>query len=413
MTNAANLAPSPTSIPVVRFLETSVSASSVVSVRIARSLAEVEEIRNVWSEWPSHRDSDIDFCLGFSWARTEVVRPHVIVIYRDGQPHALLVGRLEHTRIESKIGYLRLPGIPSRVLLFSYGGLLGDPSAENCHEITKSIMNTLREGEADVAVLDHPCVGSFLHDGTLLASRFATRDHLPKPALHHVMKLPKDIKDVYPALSGNHRADLKRKAKKLMADHEGSVKVCCYREPDELEAAIPQIEEIAKKTYQRGLGVGFHDNGEMRRRLHLCADKGWLRIYVLHLGETPCAFWIGTLYQGSFCSDYLAFDPRFGAYSPGTFLLMKVLEEFCGMGVREVDFGFGEGRYKEQFGNSQSMEASVFVFAPRPKGVLLNAMRTSTGLAENLARKIVERTNLLPRIKKLWRSRLAKNTASE
>jgi hypothetical protein len=43
----------------------------------------------------------------------------------------------------------------------------------------------------------------------------------------------------------------------------------------------------------------------------------------------------------------------------------------------------------------------------------LNAMRTSTGLAENLARKIVERTNLLPRIKKLWRSRLAKKTSSE
>jgi CelD/BcsL family acetyltransferase involved in cellulose biosynthesis len=413
MTNAANLAPSITGTPVVRFVETSVSAASVASVRVVRSLAEVEEIRDVWSAWPSHRDSDIDFCLSFSWARAEVIRPHLIVVYRDGQPQAMLVGRLENTRMASKIGYLRLPGIPSRVLSFSYGGLLGDPSDENCDEIIRSIMASLREGEADVAVLDHPRIGSFLRDGTLRASGFATRDRLPKPALHHVMKLPEDIKDVYPALSGNHRADLKRKAKKLMADHQGNVKVRCYREPAELEHAIPQIEQIAQKTYQRGLGVGFQDNDEMRRRLRLCADKGWLRIYVLYLGDTPCAFWIGTLYHGSFCSDYLAFDPRFGAYSPGTFLLMKVLEEFCGAGVREVDFGFGEGRYKEQFGNSPSMEASVFVFAPKAKGILLNGMRTSTGLTENLARRIVERTNLLPRIKKLWRSRLAKKTASE
>jgi hypothetical protein len=413
MTNAANLAPSVIETPVVRFVETSVSAASVASVRVVRSLAEVEEIREIWSGWPSHRDSDIDFCLNFSWARADVIRPHVIVVYRDGQPQAMLVGRLENTRMASKIGYLRLPGIPSRVLLFSYGGLLGDSSAENCHEITGSITDSLREGEADMAVLDHPLVGSFLHEGVLRASGFATRDHLPKLALHHVMKLPADMKDVYPALSANHRADLKRKAKKVMADHQGNVKVYCYREPGELEAAIPEIERIAQKTYQRGLGVGFQDSEEIRRRLRLCANKGWLRIYVLNLGDTPCAFWIGTLYHGSFCSDYLAFDPRFGTYSPGTFLLMKVLEEFCATGVREVDFGFGEGRYKEQFGNSPSMEASVFIFAPRAKGVLLNAMRTSTGLAENLARKIVERTNLLPRIKKLWRSRLAKKTSSE
>jgi CelD/BcsL family acetyltransferase involved in cellulose biosynthesis len=176
---------------------------------------------------------------------------------------------------------------------------------------------------------------------------------------------------------------------------------------------IQKAEEIAKRTYQRGLGVGFQDNEEMRRRLHLCAEKGWLRAYVLHLGDTPCAFWIGTLYQGSFCSDYLAFDSRFGAYSPGTFLLMKVVEEFCTARVKEVDFGFGEARYKEQFGNSPSVEASIFVFAPNPKGALLNAIRTSTGLADNLAKKILGGTKLLPIVKKLWRSRLAKKTVAE
>ena len=145
------------------------------------------------------------------------------------------------------------------------------------------------------------------------------------------------------------------------------MKVSCYREPGELDDVIPQVEEIAKKTYQRGLGVGFQDTEEIRRRLRFCAEKGWLRVYVLHLGDLPCAFWIGTLYHGCFCSDYLAFDPNFGAYSPGTFLLMKVVEEFCGAGVKEIDFGPGEGRYKEQFGNLPSNEASIFVSHPDPR----------------------------------------------
>jgi len=151
----------------------------------------------------------------------------------------------------------------------------------------------------------------------------------------------------------------------------------------------------------------------MRRRLRLCAEKGWLRIYVLHLSDTPCAFWIGTLYQGSFCSDYLAFDPRFSAYSPGTFLLMQVVEEFCRAGVKEIDFGPGEGRYKEQFGNSPSMEASVWIYSPTLKGLLVNTVRTTAGLIDDTMRKILERTNVLPKVKKLWRERLAGRSSEQ
>ena len=70
-----------------------------------------------------------------------------------------------------------------------------------------------------MALLQNLRVGSFLIDDALRASGFATRDHLLKPALRYVMGVPSDIKDVYAALSANHRSDLKRKAKKLMAEH--------------------------------------------------------------------------------------------------------------------------------------------------------------------------------------------------
>ncbi|HZW93532.1 MAG TPA: GNAT family N-acetyltransferase [Candidatus Eremiobacteraceae bacterium] len=384
------------------------AASPALEVKIARSLAEVAEIREIWSSWPSHRDSDIDFCLGFVWADERVIRPHVILIYRDGRPEAMLVGRLEHTRLRSKIGYLNLAGISSRALIFAYGSLLGDASVQNCNDFMQSVLSALRDGEADLALFDHLRVGSFLHERALVASGVATRDHLATAETHFVMSLPGDIKDVYAGLSGNHRSDLKRKAKKLMADHQGSVKVLCYREPSELEGWMQQVEEIAKKTYQRGLGVGFQNDEETRRRLLLCAEKGWLRAYILHVGGTPCAFWIGTVYHGRFCSDYLAFDPAFSQYSPGTFLLMKVVEEFCAEGVKGIDFGFGEARYKEQFGNNPLTESSVFLFSPTPKGILLNATRTSAGLMDKAAKKLLEGTNLLPRIKKVWRARSSK-----
>ncbi len=407
MNPSANVALDNAERPVVRDLGESRASGAALTVRTARSFAEVEEIRQVWSAWPSHRDSDIDFCLEFGWTRKEVVRPHVIVLYRDGRADAMLVGWIERVRLKSKIGYLRLPGMPALLLNFSYGGLLGNASAENCRELVLSILGALRQGEAEVAVLGNLAVDSSLYREAHRLPGFASRDRLPATVTRHAMTLPADVKDVYSALSANHRSDLKRKAKKLVAKYPDAVRVCCYRQPAEVEAAAPQIEEIAKKTYQRGLGVGFQDSEEMRRRLRMCAEKGWLRMYVLYLGDVACAFWIGTVYNGNFCSDYLAFDPAFGDCSPGSFLMMKVIEDFCNAGVKEIDFGSGEGRYKEQFGNRSAIESSAWIFAARPKGLALNAIRTSAATVDGVARKILDKTNLLPRIKRAWRDRAA------
>ncbi len=382
-------------------------------VRILRTLAEVEEIRRAWSGWKTHRDSNIDVCLQFVWVREEVIRPHVIVIHRYGRPDAMLVGRLERSRTAPKVGYVRLPGIRSFVLMFSYKGLLGNASDENCREITKSIIESLKQGEADVASLDHLDVSASFFQSALKLPRFVSRDHLTHPAPHHLMRLPANVEDVYRGFSGGHRSELKRKAKKLLSDHQGSVKVCCYRAPDELDTAIPQVEQVAKKSYLRGLGVGFQDSELMRRRLRLFAQNGWLRIYLLFVKEMPCAFWVGTVYEDSFCSDYLAFDNRFADYSPGMFLLMKMIEDFCAAGIREIDFGFGEGRYKERFGNYQTMESSVQIFAASLKGFALNITRTTAVLVDNALKKTLERGNLLGTVKKLWRGSLARQATVE
>jgi hypothetical protein len=377
------------------------------TVHVARSVGEVEAIREVWSAWNNDRDTDIDFCLQYVWERDGFIRPHVIVIYRDGRPDAMLVGRLEHSRTDLKIGYFRLLKVRTRLLTFAHGGLLGNDSPENSEQFLKSISNALRNGEAEMALLHQIGADTCLYQKALTVPGFATRDYLVKPSVHNVMKLPGTIDEVYGALSGGHRSELRRKRKKILKVFSGSVAVRCFREPDELEDALSDIEQIAAKSYQRGLGVGFQDSEQMRHRLRLCAQKGWLRIYLLTLDSKASAFWAGTVYKGRFCSDYLGFDSQFGDYSPGTFLLTEMIDDLCRSGVREIDFGLGAGRYKERFGNSKSAEASIYIYAPTLKGFALNALRTVTGLVDDVLRSALERTNLLPRIKKLWRMRLA------
>jgi hypothetical protein len=204
---------------------------------------------------------------------------------------------------------------------------------------------------------------------------------------------------------------VRRKKKKLLAEFGDKVEVRSYRQWEESERVIPSLEEVAKNTYQRGLGVGFHDTPEMRRRLRFCAQKQWLRIYVLAIDGKPRAFWLGTLSNRVFVSDYNAYDPKFRDYSVGTFLLAAVAENFCREGVKAIDFGFGEAEYKERFANRTQIESSVCIFAPKPKGVLLNAIRTSSFAVDTLTRKVLDRTKLLPRMKKIWRSRLARKAS--
>jgi CelD/BcsL family acetyltransferase involved in cellulose biosynthesis len=204
---------------------------------------------------------------------------------------------------------------------------------------------------------------------------------------------------------------VKRKKKKIVGDFDASVEIRCYRRSDELDGVVPLLEAIAKTTYQRGLGVGFQDTEQTRQRLRICAEKNWLRVYLLSLAGEPRAFWMGTLHNGVFCSDYNGYDPGFREYSLGTFLLAHMIEDFCRENVRSIDFGFGAAEYKDRFSNCRFDEASVHIFAPHAKGLLLNAVRTATGIADNAARKVLARTNLLPAIKKLWRNRAAHHAA--
>lgn len=374
------------------------------AVRVVRVLDELEDLREFWVLSGGHRDSNMDFYIEFVRSTPEVIRPHVVVLSRGDQLAAILIGRLERIRLNCKIGYLKLPALTVDCLTFVYGGLRGETSEENSRELVASVMNSLRDGEADMAFFHHPDLNSHLSQFARKLPAFASRDHIPQTALHYFMRLPDSIETVYLGLSSDHRSELRRKAKKLKGAFGDQVCVRCFRDAGELDTVIPQIEAIAKRTYQRGLGVGFEDTPLVRRRLYFFASKGWLRVYVLYLGEHPSSFWIGTVSDEMFCSDYLAFDPKFGGHSPGTVLLTRVVEELCKEGVKQIDFGLGEGRYKERFGNIKSVDASIYILAPTRRGIAINTLRSGTMVMDIVLKKIISRMGMAQKVKKLWRT---------
>lgn len=379
-----------------------------VSVKILSAVTDLEAIREVWESWPGNRDSEMESYLGFLQSNPKTVRPHVLVVYRAGRPDAILVGRIDLGYISCRLGYLRL-NLPAKILCFVYGALRGNPSRENCDLMMSSVLQSLSDREADVAYMN------FLREDSdlcRLAKRkpgLLARDHVRLTQPHFAATLPATVEEYYASLPTGIKGFNKARHKKLLKDFVGRLRIRCFRDPAEIDAMAHDVEQVARASYQRGLGVGFIDSPEMRERLRLMARNGWLRAYVLYLADRPCAFWIGDINRGVFGSDYIGYDNELARYSPGMFLTTKVIEGFCDGnpdGVTGIDFGPGNAQYKEVLSNQTWRETLVYVFAPTLKGISLNLVRTLIGGMDQTIKKALSSAGLLQKIKKGWRARM-------
>lgn len=376
-----------------------------VKVRVLRTTQDIEELREVWESWPGCRDSHIDLFLTVL-REPGVVRPHVIVIYHRDQPQAMLVGRIDRKPLDFRVGYIHVRPMAD-ILYFVYGALRGNSSLDNSALFLDEIRRALVQGEADAAYLNFLRTESHLFRLAKTFSSFLTRDHASSYQSHFSVTLPRSAEEFYRSLSSTTRYNHKKKAAKLLADHKGLVNIRCYKDIAEVDRLIEDVETVARTSYQRGLGVGFAASQEIRERLLLKAQNGWLRCYVLYVEDRSRAFWIGDVNGSTFGSDYLGYDADFAKYSPGMYLVTKVIEGFCDgheKGISEVDFAPGHSQYKQVLANHEWREEAVYIFAPTVKGMGLTLLRSVTGGLDQFVKKTLANTQLLQRIKKMWRT---------
>jgi hypothetical protein len=386
---------------------------AILKVRVIRTPAEVEEIRPAWESWRGHRDADIDVYQTVMNCSDGALQPHIIVVERDGRPDALMVGSTSTSNFNERVAYWHIPVPDVRVLNFQYAGFLGNQSAENSKLMIDEIQRSLQRGDADVAILSYVQENSPLLQLARNIRSPLMRGHFPAPALqsHWMMDIPATADGLYDKLSGDHRKKIRAEAKKFKAAFP-DLRMVRFQGTDNLEELVRDTEQVAATTYQRGLGVGFADTRPIRELLSLEARKAWLRGYLLYVGDRPCAFWIGCIYGGVFLSEYLGHDPLYAKHSPGTYLLMCVVEQLRNEGVAAIDFGVGEAFYKQRFGNRSWNESKLYLYAPNWAGIRVKSVMTIAATINYAGKIVLERSHLLGRVKKLWRKRVTHRTSS-
>lgn len=375
------------------------------STKVVRNIEGIKEIYGLWKELQWHPNSEIDHYLNILNVRSDIIRPHVILIYKDGNLVSMLVGRIVTARFQCKIGYKSIYQPLVKTLSLIYGGMQGEDSYEICVTMLSEIQNALRQREADIVHLNSLNVESNLYQVIKNSTNWFSKEKGLVPVVHRMMSLPDDFDEFLQAKSQKHRYWLRRINRILEKDYPESIKIKSFLQRDEVDMLCGDAEEIAQKTYQRGLGVGFIDSSEIRSILYLAAEKGFLRGYILYVEEKPCAFCIGRCYGDTFYFDYTAYDSEFKKYEVGTIIFIKMIERLClEKNIKYFDFGFGDSLYKQRYGDKSWEEFSFYLFPGTLKGIKLIIIKSLSSLVSNYSKAILTHYKILDKVKRNWRN---------
>jgi hypothetical protein len=383
-------------------------------VSIARSVAEVEKIRHIWKQMQGNEpyptiNADINRYLSVLKVSGNYVRPYVMVLRQNGQPAAMMIGRIERRQLGLKLGYKTLFRASLNCLTVIHGGFLGQPDNNLCQFMIGELMRVLRRERLNAVYFNRLKTDSDVYQSVRAVPGLFSRPHFPEQEKHWTMTVPKDIESFYKALSKKHRGNIRRSIKKLETEYADNVKLVNYNVKDGLDQAIKAAQQISLTTYQYGLGCGFVDDSRTRSLLTTAAKQGWLRFAALLVEGEPCAFQIGLRYQGTYFLQQIGFEPRWSKFNVGTILFVKVLEHICAdPGIEHIDFGFGDADYKRSYGDTVWQEASVFIFAMRPYPMIVNILQATTMALNTGLKYVANKACVVNWAKRRWRNLLQK-----
>lgn len=208
-----------------------------------------------------------------------------------------------------------------------------------------------------------------------------------KRAVHWLIDLPNTTDELLAEYPARMRQTLKRKHRHFF--RVPGTRVVCVTERDQVDRFLTHGAQISRRTYQWHIGQRLMNDDPTRREFELAAAHGSLRCYLLLRDDVPVAFLRGFLRGTVYDYQTPGYDPQFAKESPGTVLLLHVLDDLIrNTECRQFDFGEGgdDADYKSRFGNRSFESTTIYVAARRrlyPRMLLL--MLDGLNAAKNAA----------------------------
>ena len=223
-----------------------------------------------------------------------------------------------------------------------------------------------------------------------------------------------NLEDYLATLSRKTREDVRRTRKNFGAKATARVQVICYTEPEQAEDLAAALAQVSRKTYQYHLlGLGLEDTSDHVAQLRATAGGGWLRAYVLWIGNDPMAFGLGYHDRHTYYGHHVGYDPAISRMQPGIFLHTEVMADLLANGIHRFDFLSGDSLYKQRMSNSSRQERHYYLI-PRGwpgtgyAGMLVAINRLSEAVGRGLTR-----SGLKARVRRMIRAAAVRRSKSE
>jgi Acetyltransferase (GNAT) domain len=369
-------------------------------IRSARSVADAEALRATWQAMGfTEAETDLDRFLA-AVREDGAVRPHVLVAEHAGEPRAMLLSRLEHRDVQARFGYATLHSARLNCLTVPHGGGAGPGRAEAEPRLVAALLGELDSREADSVLFRYVDVDSALFRDACRMAGVMRRPYWLAVEPHWTCELPGSY-DEFLARMPRRKSAL-RYARKLEREFGERLEVRRYTSVEDLERVLDDLESVAGRSYQRGLGVGF-DAARHGGLVRLDMERGWFDAWILYVDSVPRAFEMGTTYQGTYFLAAKGYDPEWASQRVGNYVALRAWRDLCeDAAVRHVDFGYGDADYKREAATAHRREADLMIHARSPRGIVTNALHSSVTGADRMVRRLAGKDRVA-RVKRRWR----------
>lgn len=189
-------------------------------------------------------------------------------------------------------------------------------------------------------------------------------------------------------LGQQHRANLRRKLRRIQRDFHMQLDIA-ESEPQRAR----MLEELFVLHQRRWDGRGTSEAFQTpaNRRFHhrvsrRMLERGWLRLFVLRLDETPAAGLYGLCRGQTFYFFQSGFEPTFAKYSPGLVMMGLSIKHAIAAGCTEYDMLHGTEPYKFLWAKETRALHRIECFPPTLWGYLDQRRATALQRMRGVAR---------------------------
>jgi len=174
-------------------------------------------------------------------------------------------------------------------------------------------------------------------------------------------------------LSPKLRANLRRRERRLR--QFGDIRMEVVGSGREAGDALEEGLRIEAAGWKGLAGTAITADAATHRFYSLlarrAAQRGWLRLHFLRVGERRIAFDFSLFYAGKTFMLKPAYDPAFAACSPYSQLLVRILQDHFDRGVKEFDFLGREDAWKFDWATRTRPQEWLYMMPDSPRMRLL------------------------------------------